>query len=499
MVFPAVALAMTVALVVQDQTPLRAAAHENATRQTVLVPGDWLEVRGERQGFLQVYDHRRERPGYVRPSAVRSYVVDEGSAPKLGTLVEYLRDAPGTESLGIGYVALFLRAAPAASVGPEVFDALGTMAERLARRASARVAKAGDGSASGALAAQLETAESYGVHFVSFEREGATRVCYDGEAFRHVLALGGSGAERSRAALGVTDPGCMDPALGPTAALAIVQWEADVLDGVDMAKLGTDVPADVQARLRVRRSTIRAELAYFAARGGDFALAKQASETAKRELLLVDRTALADDDRLAYEEAALRTASVRWAAEPTVAAGSAHAVDVELAAGEPGQTCVRVKTHAKGDGSRPLLEHCTYGVLWPSSIRFAPHDAAIAIVAQPLSGWSELLLLHPDRTGAADGGWIADTLAPATIDPELGYVELAGFSPDGAHLFVVRESRASGPLGSPHTLAPWMQRSFQMVAASGLRVEKEAASLASFPTFRRAETPDWRGGTLALR
>jgi hypothetical protein len=244
-------LALLVALVVQDQTPLRAAAHENAPRQTNLTAGDWLEVRGERQGYLEVYDHRRERPGYVRPAMVRSYSVEEAAAPKLGTLVEYLRDAPGQESLGIGYVALYLRAAPASAAGAEVFDALGTMAERLGRRASARVAKTGDGS----IAAELEVAESYGVHFVSFEREGETHICYDGEAFRHVLALGGSGPQRTRAALGLTDPRCVDPALGTTAALALTKWQAGVLDGVDPSALGPDVPTFERARLRLRRSS----------------------------------------------------------------------------------------------------------------------------------------------------------------------------------------------------------------------------------------------------
>src|SRR5436305_11611867 len=111
------ALAAVVALVVQDQTALRASAHESAPRQATLAPGDWLEVRGEHQGYLQVYDHRRERPGYVRPGAVRSYVVDEAAAPKLGAIVEYLKDASGHESLGIGYVALYLRTAPAAQLG----------------------------------------------------------------------------------------------------------------------------------------------------------------------------------------------------------------------------------------------------------------------------------------------------------------------------------------------------------------------------------------------
>jgi hypothetical protein len=215
------ALAMTVALVVQDQAPLRASAHDSAPRQAALTQGDWLEVRGERQGYLQVYDHRRERPGYVRPSVVRRYAVDEATAPKLGTLVEYLEDMPGAESLGIGYAALFLRAAPPSAIGPEIFDAIGTMADRLARRASARTAKAGD-----AVAAQIETAESYGVHFTSFDKQGQTRVCYDGEAWKRVLSLGGTGNARARAALGLSDPACLDPALGPTEALAVTKAQA---------------------------------------------------------------------------------------------------------------------------------------------------------------------------------------------------------------------------------------------------------------------------------
>jgi hypothetical protein len=482
------ALAVTVALVVQDQTPLRAAAHDNAPRQTALTAGDWLEVRGERQGYLQVYDHRRERPGYVRPSAVRSYTVDETAPPRLGPLVEYLKDAPGEESLGIGYVALYLRAASVQEVGAEVFDALGTMAERLGRRASARVARAGDGS----LAAQIEVAERYGVHFVSFEEEGRTRFCYDGEAFRQVLALGGASPARVRAALGLTDPSCVDPALGQSASFELLKWRASVLDGVDLATLGPEVPDDERARLRLRRSTVQASLAYFAARGGDLPLAKKASEAAKRELALTDRSALADEDRLAYEEAALHAAAVRWAEEPAASPGASAGLDVEVAAGAPGQTCVRVKRRAQAQ-SAPF-EYCTYGVVWPSSIRVAPNDAAVAMTVQPLPGWSELLVLHPTRTG-----FTADTMPPAMIDPDLGYVELAGFSPDGAHLLVVRESRASGPLGAPHSLAPWVQRTFQLIATGDLRVEKESSNLANFATFRRWEAADWKRGTLALR
>jgi hypothetical protein len=113
---------------------------------------------------------------------------------------------------------------------------------------------------------------------------------------------------------------------------------------------------------------------------------------------------------------------------------------------------------------------------------------------QPLPGWSELLVLHPTQAG-----WSADTMAPATIDPDLGYVELAGFSPDGAHFLVVRESRASGPLGAPHTLAPWIQRTFQVVTTGDLHVEKESPTRGNLAIFRRWETADWKRGTLALR
>ncbi|WP_394843882.1 hypothetical protein LZC95_43375 [Pendulispora brunnea] len=479
------ALALTVALVVQNQVPLRAASHGTAPRQTTLASGDWLEVRGERQGYLQVYDHRRERAGYVHPSMVRSYAVDESSAPKLATLVDFFRDAPGQESLGIGYVALYLRAAPAAQVGADTFDALGTMAERLGVRASARVVKTGDA----VLAAQLEAAESYGVHFVRFEREGQTRVCYDGEAYRRVLALGGSGRARVRAALGLTDPECVDPSLGASAALTLAKWRSGVLDTVDPTKLDAGVPAHERTRLRLRRAAVQAELAYSAARTGDRALAKQASDAAKREFLTADRAALADEDLLAYDEAALRVATVRWAEESTPAV---KGVSVELAEGEPGQTCVRVKKPPQ----KEAFQHCTYGVVWPSSIRVSPHETAVALTVQPLPGWSELLVIHSSPGSQA---WIADTVTPATVDPELGYVELAGFSADGSRLLLVRESRVSGPVGSPRTTPPRIQKTFQVVATDSLRIEKQASSLTNFSTFQKWKTADWQQGTLALR
>ena len=60
-----------------------------------------------------MYDHRHERPGYIRPTIVRVHRLDAASAPELAAVVRFLRDANGSESLGIGYAALSLRAAPA--------------------------------------------------------------------------------------------------------------------------------------------------------------------------------------------------------------------------------------------------------------------------------------------------------------------------------------------------------------------------------------------------
>nr|HPL80411.1 hypothetical protein [Burkholderiaceae bacterium] len=120
----------------------------------------------EKGDYLQVYDHRHERAGYIRATQVRRQSLKPEAAPELLSVVRFLRDTPGAESLGISYVAAFLSAAPAEAINGEIFDALGAMSDRLARRASSRqpTKAAGD-----AVAAQLEVTASYGVSMTSFE------------------------------------------------------------------------------------------------------------------------------------------------------------------------------------------------------------------------------------------------------------------------------------------------------------------------------------------
>jgi len=165
------------------------------------------------------------------------------------------------EALGIAYVALFLKAAPVEAIGAEVFDALGTMAERLARRASARRSKPGDE----VLAAHLEVAASYGVTIRGFEREGRIQLCYEGDAFRRVLALPSTDEQRVRAALALTRPECVSPELSPVQRYDLDLWRAEVLDHVEVSKL----PGFLRNRLRLRRAGVWASLAFHRTRRGE--------------------------------------------------------------------------------------------------------------------------------------------------------------------------------------------------------------------------------------
>nr|HET7859919.1 hypothetical protein [Caldimonas sp.] len=106
------ARAPTLAIVVRDQTVLRAAPHASAQQQALLWQGDVVEVRGERIDHLQVWDHARERGGFVDASRVRRTSLGADDAPELLALVRFVRDTPGSESLGIGFAAAALKSAP---------------------------------------------------------------------------------------------------------------------------------------------------------------------------------------------------------------------------------------------------------------------------------------------------------------------------------------------------------------------------------------------------
>ena len=521
---------LSVAIVVEDHAVLRAAPQLDAPRSVALARGDWLEVRGERAGFLQVYDHRRERPGYARTGDVRRHLLDESAAPALRAVIDFVKDSPGAESLGIGYVALYLRAAPSSAPTADVLDALGTMAERLADRASAKSVKDTPGAP---LATQLDAAASYGVTFIHREIGGRTVTCYDGDAFRRVLAIGGSPVERQRAALALTRPACVDENLGPVERTAWNEWRLEVLRRADPTGLA---PWEA-APLRLRAAGILGELTWDRARHGDTTGADKLASEAMRELALVDRRAIAESDVAAYDEAALRVAAVRWASEPV--RSNAHA-RIELALGEgtqPGETCVELRREARSSStaSAPtvprgaasssstasaataprgaasssstasaatvprgaarakvvLARRCTFATVWPASLRVSPDGRAAALAVSPLAGWSELWIFRaPPASDDKSIQWNVDPLLPATRDPDLGYVELAGWTPDSRSALVVREARR-GQHG--------VDKQFQVLRLETLGVERHARDPEQLLAFRRWADASWRGSTIALR
>jgi hypothetical protein len=375
-----------VAIVTHDRAALRSAPRASAPVNATLWQGEAVEVRGERLDYLQVYDYRRERGGFVRASQVRRLTLKPEEAPELLSVVRFLLATPSSETLGIALATLYLQIAPAdgsVEEGIEVLDALGTFAERLAQRA---------------FPDHLEVAARYGVHFRNVEREGRIRICYDGEAFRRVLALPSTDEQRARAALFLTRRECAPGDLSPLLLMQLEAWRAEVLDRVDAKSL----PSYVRNRLFMRRAGVWAGIAFYRARGfGEAgALAAPAAQRAIAELASVDRKELPEEDRRAFADARRRVSATRWAAAPAPPPGKGP--HVVVAPGKPGESCVTLV-----DG-RPALKRCTYGVVWTSSASLDREGRALTLAVQHTETYREAWIFRRSAKG-----W-AVRVAPAT-------------------------------------------------------------------------------------
>ena len=480
---PAPASGLGSAIVVQDQASLRAAPRDSAQQQSALWQGEVLEVRGERLDYLQVWDHKRERGGFIRTSDVRRVALDEAEGPALLSVLRFVRDTPGAEALGIGITAAYLQAAPASALageqGAQAFDALGTLADRLARRASAAV----PGKASGAtLSAHLDVANGYGVRFTTYEVEGRMQVCYDGEAFRRVLAMPVAVAEqRARAALALTRPECVNPDLPAHERARVQEWQSQVLERVEVAGLSPYV----RNRIQMRRAGVWSAMAFQQARK-DIAGAAVAAAASRAlaEFAGVSKNELPDEDQAAYNDAAMRVGAVRWALVPAslpAAQGSRPGIVTEP--GAPGETCVLLVDAQKGVKA-PLVRRCTYGVVWAASASVNREGTAVALAVQPLEGWRELWVMRKTPEG-----WLVDVLPPAATAPETGIAEWAGWVPGGQQMLVAREARGQGRY----------RRSFEIVRLEGLATERVTGDVAALPLFQRWQDPAWKRQTRSLR
>jgi len=469
-------------IVVNDQAALRPAPRDSSKPNALLWQGEALEIRGERMDYLQVWDHRLERGGFVSARQVRLLSVDTEGAPQLLAIVRFLRDTQGSESLGIAYAAAYLQAAPADSIrgseGAEVLDALGAFAERLARRASRG---AESKAAQSALSAHVEIAMHYGVAFTSYERDSRMVVCYDGDAFRRVIDLGkGDGMQRARAALALTRPECAPDDMQPAERRAANESRAELLDAIDVS----DLPPYVRNRVHMRRAALWNSLAFDRARRGE--PAQSSASRALEELARVDKRELTDDDQRTYADAAMRVNASRWASLPAPAAPSRKTGDrprIVRAAGQPGETCVLL-VDAKHGESKPLAKRCTFGIVWDESATVNREGNAVALAVQHTEAWRELWVFR--KTSA---GWLISTLPPAATNPAVGYAEFAGWVPGGKQVLVAREASGEGKY----------RKSYELMRLDTLSTINAVPDPQLLPAFQRWQDPAWKRATVSLR
>jgi hypothetical protein len=470
-----------IAIVADAPVPLRASPRAAAPVQAQLWRGDLLEVRGSVPGYLRVYDHRRERPGFVRPTQVRRARLEPGSLPALTALALFFRDQSGSEELGIAYASLARALLPAARPGDPpgdpLDDALAVMADRLARRASQQRA-APDAS----LAQALDVVAAHGIKLLALERDGHIIYCSDGAAELRALSRGDAN-ERVRAALLLTHPRCGDSSLPLAQQAAWSEWRAQIAGRAEPA----DALPELGMKLRLRRAEIDSQLAFTRSLNPeDGARAAEAARAAEHEFLLADRAQLAEEDQPLFDESEIRVAASRWA-------GPAPADDAFEAGG------YRVQLSSRGvelfsssqrcaEQCAPLLTVQSGARPWVHSLEVAPDGSALSLLAQPLAAWTELWIFHRVKQNGTQR-WVRTVLVPAAVDPGIGSIECAGFTPHGKSVLLLREAMIAGKL----------QRRFQELSLSSLRVLAQSDRAGSLRAFNRYASPAWRERTTALR
>ena len=457
---------------------LRAAPRDSAKQQAVLWQGEMVEVRGERMDYLQVYDYGRERGGFVRANQVRRLTLAAEEAPELLAIIRFVRDTPGSEALGIGLVAAFIQAAPAEVIngdaGSEALDALGTLADRLARRASGG-ANPNKGRSRAVRASRRGGALRRQVRQLRARRAHAPLLRGRCVPPRIDDALDG-GTTRPRGA-GPDARRVRQPNLRVTERNQADEWRAEVLDRVDAAAL----PGYLKNRVLMRRASVWSAIAYQHTRKN--LPSDAAASRALTELGGINKAELTDDDLAVYADAAMRASASRWAVLPVAVAAKVRATSIVTEAGEAGQTCVAL-VDAKRDIKNPLVRRCTYGIVWANSATLNREGNALALAVQQTDTWRELWIFRK-----SSDGWTIGVLPPATTTPDVGYAEFAGWVPGGKEMLVAREAKGDGKY----------KRNFELLRLDTLTPMRQAGDPTLLGAFQRWQDPAWKRQTLSLR
>lgn len=492
----ATAASLSSAIVTQNQVSLRSAPHDSAKQQAMLWQGEVVEVRGSKLDYLQVYDYKRERSGYIRADQLHVTRFENKEASELLSVIRFLHDTTGAEALGIGFAAAYIKAATSDELssnnGAEVLEAIGTFSERLARRASSTNALSKSGETT--LSAQLDVATQYGIKFKSYEMGDHTKICYDGEAYRQVLAIKATPEQQAFAALGLTRPECIDPSLPPLARSQMDMWRSDVLDHVNTGSL----PTYLKNRIEMRRAGILSNLAYQSARmqnvpdtlklSGINSDATLLAQRAIDAFTRVNKNELPDEDLSIYNDTAMQVNANRWATLPVgitsqIDKASNQRISIVTISSQPGETCALL-VDAKHDAKTPLAKRCTYGLVWTNSVSVNREENTVAVAVQPMQAWREIWVFR--KTG---NNWTVNVLPPAAINPELGYIEFAGWVPGGKQMLIARESRGEGKY----------KHNFEVINLDTLNTERQASDPTILGPFQRWQDVSWKGHTLSVR
>lgn len=473
--FAATTPSVSSALVLQDQLPLRAAAKDGAPLLTPLWRGEALELRGRKGDWLQVWDHRRERGGFVRADRVLAVPEGEAVLPELMAQLRLVRQQPGAESLGLGLAAAAIERADVdwlgAETGAELLDAMVELQQRLA----ARVNAAGPNQQP-STAAHAEVATRYGHPLrVLAQADGGQRVCANEEPARWLRAHPkASATQQARAALALTESGCVPSDLPASQLLAVFEAQTAWLEGIALNELSPTL----RNRLLLRRAGAWSSLAY-AQRHGSAAEVQSSALIALQAWGQLIPAELGEDDAAALREAAIRLAPMRFAAQTPRLPVRMGSFELRAEAGGPGERCLLVVDLRKPEHPVVRDTRCSHGLIHWASARLSPDGKSIALAVQPLDGWTELW-----RVGI--GGEV-QVLPPMAAAPGLGIAEFAGFV--GPQMLVAREAVAEGKA----------VRRFEIYGPDFKQPQHWAHEPSSLGLFQRRADAAWKAGSPIAR